>query len=146
MATDKRIKKLVDALNDLPDVYTCSSCGGHKDLENRENPVPEGYFYIQFIVEPTDNGFLSLGIVDLAARNIANDDLTVKVLNCTDNPKLVMFTLLGKNWADPDEVAREIKFLCTTWRLSLHGIREYKKNVRRTIAYTRIQQDPSQRV
>jgi len=141
MAIDQRIKKLVNALNDLPDVYTCGSCGGHKDLENRENPVPEGYFYIQFIVEPTENGFLSLGIIDLAARNVDNDDLTVKVLNCTDNPKLVMFHILGKNWVDPDEVAKEIKSICTTWGLSLHGVREYKKNVRRMIAYKRIQQD-----
>ena len=141
MAIDQRIKKLVNALNELPNVYTCSSCGGHKDLENRENPVPEGYFYIQFIVEPTENGFFSLGIIDLAARNVDNDDLTVKVLNCTDNPKLVMFHILGKNWVDPDEVAKEIKSICTTWGLSLHGVREYKKNVRRMIAYKRIQQD-----
>jgi len=139
MEIDKRIEKLVNALNDLPDVYTCSSCGGHKDLEQRENPVPEGYFYIQFIVEPTENGFLSLGIIDLAARNIDNDDLIVKVLNCTDNPKLVMFNILGKNWVDPDEVAKEIKSLCKTWGLSLHGVHEYKKNVRRMIAYDRIQ-------
>lgn len=141
MTIDQRIKKLVNTLNDLPDVYTCSSCGGHKDLENRENPVPEGYFYIQFIVEPTENGFLSLGIIDLAARNVDNDDLNVKVLNCTDNPKLVMFHILGKNWVDPDEVAKEIKSICTIWGLSLHGIRDYKKNVRRMIAYKRIQQD-----
>lgn len=139
--TDRRIKKLVSILNDLPDVYTCGSCGGHKVLENRENPAPEGCFYIQFVVEPTENGFLSLGIIDLAARNIDNDNLAVKVLNCTDNPKLVMFHIMGKNWADPDEVAKEITSLSSTWGLSLHGVREYKKNVRRMIAYQRIQQD-----
>jgi hypothetical protein len=141
MATDNRIKKLVDAVNDLPDVYTCSSCGGHKDLENRENPVPEGYFYIQFIAEPTEKGFLSLGIIDLAARNIDNDDVIVRVLNCTDNPKLVMFNILGKNWADPDEVAKEIKALCPIWGVSLQGVLAYKKNVRKKIAYERMQQD-----
>ena len=141
MAIDNRIKKLVDAVNDLPDVYTCSSCGGHKDLENRENPVPEGYFYIQFIAEPTEKGFLSLGIIDLAARNIDNDDVIVRVLNCTDNPKLVMFNILGKNWADPDEVAKEIKALCPIWGVSLQGVLAYKKNVRKKIAYERMQQD-----
>ena len=138
---DTRIKKLVDTLNDLPDVYTCSSCGGHEDLENRENPVPEGFFYIQFIVEPTENGFLSLGIIDLATRNIDCDDLTVKVLNCTDNPNLVMFNIIGKNWADPDAVAKEIRSLCKTWSLSLLGVREYKKNVRKWTAFERIQRN-----
>jgi hypothetical protein len=142
VAVDERIRTLVDTINDLPDVYTCSSCGGHTDLENRENPVPEGYFYIQFIVEPTEKGFLSLGIIDLAARNIENDDVTVKVLNCTDNPKLVMFNILGKNWADPDDVAKGIKALCPTWGVSLKGVRAYKKNVRKKIAYARMQELP----
>jgi hypothetical protein len=141
VTVDKRIQKLVNILNDLPDVYTCSSCGGHNDPENRENAVPEGYFYIQFLVEPTENGFLSLGIIDLAARNIDNENLAVKVLNCTDNPNLVMFHIMGKNMADPDEVAKEIRSLCTAWGLSLNGVREYKKNVRRMIAYTRMHQD-----
>jgi hypothetical protein len=141
VTVDKRIQKLVSVLNDLPDVYTCSSCGGHNDPENRENAVPEGYFYIQFLVEPTENGFLSLGIIDLAARNIDNENLAVKVLNCTDNPNLVMFHIMGKNMADPDEVAKEIRSLCTAWGLSLNGVREYKKNVRRMIAYTRMHQD-----
>lgn len=140
VAADKRVQNLVKVLNDLPDVYTCSSCGGHNDPENRENAVPEGYFYIQFIVEPTEKGFLSLGIIDLAARNVDNENLAVKVLNCTDNPKLVMFHIMGKNGADPDEVAKEIKSLCTTWGLSLQGVREYKKNVRRMTAYSRIHQ------
>jgi hypothetical protein len=141
VTVDKRIQKLVSVLNDLPDVYTCSSCGGHNDPENRENAVPEGYFYVQFLVEPTENGFLSLGIIDLAARNIDNENLAVKVLNCTDNPNLVMFHIMGKNMADPDEVAKEIRSLCTAWGLSLYGVREYKKNVRRMIAYTRMHQD-----
>jgi hypothetical protein len=141
VTVDKRIQKLVNILNDLPDVYTCSSCGGHNDPENRENAVPEGYFYVQFLVEPTENGFLSLGIIDLAARNIDNENLAVKVLNCTDNPNLVMFHIMGKNMADPDEVAKEIRSLCTAWGLSLNGVREYKKNVRRMIAYTRMHQD-----
>ena len=55
---DPRLKNLVWTLNDLPDVYTCSSCGGHTDPEKRDNPAPEGYFYIQFIAEPTEAGFL----------------------------------------------------------------------------------------
>jgi hypothetical protein len=141
VTVDKRIQNLVNVLNVLPDVYTCSSCGGHNDPENRENAVPEGYFYVQFLVEPTENGFLSLGIIDLAARNIDNENLAVKVLNCTDNPNLVMFHIMGKNMADPDEVAKEIRSLCTAWGLSLNGVREYKKNVRRMIAYTRMHQD-----
>ena len=91
-------------------------------------------------MEPTESGFLSLGIIDLAARNVDNENLAVKVLNCTDNPKLVMFHIMGKNQADPDEVAKEIKSLCTTWGLSLQGVREYKKNVRRMTAYSRIHQ------
>jgi hypothetical protein len=136
--TDKRITRLVKVLNNLPDIYTCSSCGGHKDLENRENPVPEDCFYIQFITEPTENGFLSLGIIDLAARNVDNDNLAVRVLNCTDNPGLVMFNLLGKDHVDPDEFATEIKSLCRAWGISTAGVYEEKKRVRRLIAYERI--------
>lgn len=142
VAADARIRNLVTTLNDLPDLYTCSSCGGHADPENRENAVPEGYFYIQFLVEPTEKGFLSLGIVDLAARNVDNENLAVHVLNCTDNPKLVMFHILGKNGADPDEVAEEITSLCRTWGLSLRGVREYKKNARKKMAEARIHEKP----
>jgi hypothetical protein len=137
---DDRVKKLVNTLLDLPDIYPCSSCGGHTDLDHRENPVPEGCFYVQFIAEPTEKGFLSLGIIDLAARNVDNDNLVVKVLNCTDSPRLVMFHILGKNRADPDEVAEEIKSLCKTWEVSLKGIREYKRDVRRLAAYEKIRQ------
>jgi hypothetical protein len=140
VAVDERIRTLVDTINDLPDVYTCSSCGGHQDPGNRENPVPEGCFYIQFLVEPTENGFLSLGIIDRAARTVNTDDLMVKVMNCTDNPNLVMFTIVGKNWVDPDDLATEIKILCSAWRVSLKGVRAYKKQVRRKIAHDRIKE------
>jgi hypothetical protein len=136
--TDARVAGLIRVLNDLPDVYTCSSCGGHSDLMDRENPVPEGYFYVQFILEPTESGFLSLGIIDLAARNIDTENLAVKVLNCTDNPKLVMFHILGKEGVDPDEYAREIRTLCREWGVSLEGVYEQKKKVRRQIAYDRM--------
>jgi hypothetical protein len=136
--TDRRITNLVRVLNDLPDLYTSSSCSGHPDLENRENPAPEGCFYVQFILEPTEKGFLSLGIIDLAARNTDNENLTVKVLNCTDNPKLVMFHILGKNGVDPDEYAKEIRSLCKEWNISVEGVYEYKKKVRRQTAYERI--------
>jgi hypothetical protein len=135
---DPRLKNLVGTLNDLPDVYTCSSCGGHADPENRENPAPEGYFYIQFIAEPTEAGFLSLGIIDLAGRNVDPETLAVKVLNTTDSPRLVMFHILGREGADPDAVAREIRSLCRTWKVDLRGVREYKKNVRRQKALERI--------
>lgn len=140
VTVDDRIRKLVDLLNDLPDVYTCGSCGGHQDPETRENAVPEGYFYIQFLVEPTETGFLSLGIIDLASRNVDHDNLTVNVLNCTDNPNLVMFNLLGKNRADPDDLAKEIRELCSAWGVSLKGVRAYKKRVRRQIAHDRIRE------
>ena len=141
--TDRRITPLVSILNDLPDIYTCSSCGGHTDPGNRENPAPEGCFYVQFILEPTEKGFLSLGIIDLAARNTDNENLTVKVLNCTDNPKLVMFNILGKNGVDPDEYAKEIRSLCKEWGVPLEGVYEYKKKVRRQTAYDRIRKgDP----
>src|SRR5690606_19749522 len=139
IATDTRVAGLVRVLNDLPDVYTCSSCGGHSDLRDRENPVPEGYFYIQFILEPTESGFFSLGIIDLAARNVDNENLAVRVLNCTDNPKLVMFHILGKEGIDPDENAREIRMLCREWGVVLEGVYERKKKVRRKIAYERMQ-------
>jgi hypothetical protein len=138
--TDRRIAGLVGVLNDLPDVYTISSCGGHKDLENRENAVPEGCFYVQFIVEPTEDGVLSLGIIDLAARNVDNDNLMVKVLNCTDNPKLVMFSILGKDWVDPDEYAREIQSLCRRWGIRTEGVYDEKVRVRRQVAQDRIRQ------
>jgi len=139
---DLRLKNLVTVLNDLPDIYTCSSCGGHPDLEERENPVPEGYFYIQFIVEPTEDGVLSLGVIDLAARRVDPDKLVVKVLNTTDSPRLVMFHILGRDGVDPDAVAKEIRSLCRTWGVSLHGVREYKKNVRRRLAAERIRPSP----
>jgi hypothetical protein len=138
--TDERITRLARVLNNLPDIYTCSSCGGHRDPENRENPVPEDCFYIQFIAEPTEHGFLSLGIIDLAARNTDSDNLAVRVLNCTDNPKLVMFNIIGKSGVDPDEYAREILSLCQAWGVSTDGVYEEKNRVRRQVAYERMRQ------
>jgi hypothetical protein len=138
--TDPGIAGLVGVLNDLPDVYTLSSCGGHTDPGNRENAVPEGYFYVQFIIEPTDDGVLSLGIIDLAARNLDNDNLMVKVLNCTDNPKLVMFSILGKEGVDPDNYAREIQSLCRRWGVRTDGVYDEKIRVRRKLAHDRIRQ------
>jgi hypothetical protein len=140
MEYDQRLKRLIEVLNDLPEVYTISSCGGHPDREGRENPVPEGYFYIQFIIEPTEKGFLSLGIIDLAARNVDPDRLAVKVLNTTDSPRLVMFHILGRDNADPDAVAKEIRALCRTWGVSLKGVRQYKKTVRREMAFERMRE------
>ncbi len=135
---DHRVKILVDAINDLPDVYTCSSCGGHPDEEDRENPAPEGCFYIQFIVEPTEPGFLSLGIIDLAARTVDPELLAVKTLNTTNSPRLVIFHIIGRGGVDPDAVAREIRALCREWKVSLRGVHEYKRNERRQKALERI--------
>jgi len=140
MEYDQRLKKLIGALNDLPDVYTISSCGGHPDQEGRENPMPEGHFYIQFIVEPTEKGFLSLGVIDLAARNVDPDRLVVQVLNTTDSPRLVMFHILGRDGADPDAVAKEVRALCKTWGVSLRGVRQYKMTVRREMAFERMRE------
>lgn len=135
---DSRVRQLVETLNDLPCVYTCSSCGGHPEEEDRENPAPEGCFYIQFIVEPTEAGFLSLGIIDLAARTFGHDLLNVKVLNTTDSPRLVMFHILGREGVDPGAVADEIRALCTKWKVPLEGVWGYKKNVRKQQALARI--------
>lgn len=135
---DSRVKHLVETINDLPDVYTCSSCGGHSDGENRENPAPEGCFYIQFIVEPTERGFLSLGIIDLATRNVDPDSLMVRVLNTTDSPRLVMFHILGRDGVDPDALAIEITYLCNQWDVSVSGVWEYKMNERKTKASRKI--------
>jgi len=135
---DMRMKSLVVTLNDLPDVYTCSSCGGHPNEEDRENPAPEGCFYLQFIIEPTEAGFLSLGIIDLAARNVDCERLAVQVLNTTDSPRLVIFHMLGRDGADPDAVAGEIRSLCRRWNVSLRGVREHKENVRKKKALEKI--------
>jgi len=135
---DVRMRTLVETLNDLPDVYTCSSCGGHPDEGGRENPAPEGCFYLQFIVEPTEAGFLSLGIIDLAARNVDCERLAVQVLNTTDSPRLVIFRMLGRDGADPDAVAEEIRSLCRKWQVSLRSVREYKKNVRKQKALEKV--------
>lgn len=135
---DSRIRPLVETLENLPDLYPCSSCGGHPDPGTRENPAPEGHFYVQFILEPTEKGFLSLGILDLAARNTDHDNLSLRVLNCTDNPNLVMFHLLGKDGADPDLLAREVGSLCRKWGVACQGVRDYKVKVRKHIAHERI--------
>jgi hypothetical protein len=141
---DRRVAGLVRMLNDLPDIYTISSCGGHEDPVNRENPAPEGCFYVQFVIEPAEKGLLSLGIIDLAARNTDNENLMVRVLNCTDNPKLVMFSILGKEGVNPDEYTREIRRLCQTWEIRTEGVYDEKVRVRRQAAFDRIRHDPGE--
>ena len=140
---DSRVKHLVETINDLPDVYTCSSCGGHPDGENREHPAPDGCFYTQSIADPTEQGFMSLGIIDLAARNVDPDSIMVRVLNTTDSPRLVMFHVLGRAGADPDTMSEEIRDLCKEWGISMKGIWDSKKKTRRTKAGRKLQRFPS---
>jgi len=42
---------------------------------------------------------------------------------------------------DPDAVAREIRALCRRWGVSLKGVREYKRTVRKEMAFERMRKE-----
>jgi hypothetical protein len=61
---EKRVKKLIEVLNSIPDVRVASSCGGHKKPDTEH--VEHGAFYVNFVVNPTDDAWDALESISRA--------------------------------------------------------------------------------
>ena len=66
---DDNVKSLCQALNNLPGIYTCFSCGGHANHVPPQGP--EGEFYVSFEVDVLAGGWLSFELINrvVHARN-----------------------------------------------------------------------------
>lgn len=58
MNLDPPIKRLVEALNNIPELYTISSCAGHHNPEAGQ--MPWGKFLVDFSVSYTPDGWEAL--------------------------------------------------------------------------------------
>lgn len=101
---DLNLKKLVKVINDLEDLTTFSSCGGH-DNPN-PNQQPSGQFEISLQIEPTRSGLNSLGLIQAAInRHPQNESLILITWLCANEPDSVAFSLEGYNKANPEVLA-----------------------------------------
>jgi hypothetical protein len=120
---EKRVRFLVEILNQLPGVKTISSCGGHKNA--RPGQSPQGTFFVDFNISPppfelsddgdadeNDPGAESVSLIKNAIRSFEG-----KVI--LNNPILKKYyiRLSGQN-VEPDDVALAI-FQRKHWRESM---------------------------
>ena len=73
---DESIEAVVIALNQLPDLDTFSSCGGHAPRV-KPSQMPAGYFYVSFAVVQSEKGWWSLSA--LAYVVMALDDVKLNM-------------------------------------------------------------------
>ena len=82
---DPPVRELVRVLNDFPGIHTYTSCGSHPDHERDPDNLSqndEGIFYVDFNVDRTDEGWLSLdvlGWVAFTAQLAGPQDVTLEV-------------------------------------------------------------------
>ncbi len=104
---DESIASVVSALNQLPDLSSFSSCGGHHP---RIKPSQEaaGHFYISFVVKPTMLGWWSLAAVSYVAMAMEDVKLMAWYNGLTDaefDPTALAFQLKGGPRCSREELA-----------------------------------------
>lgn len=104
---DERVRKLVRAMNRVPGVYTFSSCGGHP--EPRAGQSSEGEFDISFDVRRRSEGWRALGLISAAILETEDWGKVQVVAWCSgQTAETLAFSLEGRGFADPDDLARAI--------------------------------------
>lgn len=97
---EPRVRRLVDALNNIAGIETFSSCGGHEDPDPGQMPL--GEFSVDFFITKTARGWEVLD--ELASLTTAFDVLIIAGNVGNDYPgSLLSFFLTGGS--DPDEIA-----------------------------------------
>lgn len=102
---DDRVARLVVALNELPDVCTLSSCGGHEDPGRGQ--VGAGEFIVELDIEKTRAGWHGVEMITEAIW-CSKNDLHRLELTTWWNGDSLCFELRGEDGADPDAMADEI--------------------------------------
>ena len=117
MQVDRRVRLLVEALNELPAVETFSSCGGHDQPDEAMSQVPADQFYVSFNVTPSEQGWQSLALVIWAAETseiaAGQGEATVRAWYNNLDPKYegpdrLAFTVRGRG-ISPDVIAQNIQ-------------------------------------
>lgn len=101
---DSRVRKLCAAINRLPNLWTCESCGGHEKLEIISQ-LPAGYFNVSFDIDdenrlPTWEGWCSLSVIEraIAIAEVKYEDEESYIKKQKDNPFYARYKLSMFNW------------------------------------------------
>lgn len=76
---DRAVVPLVRVLNRFPGISTYTSCGGHEG-PLMSSQCPAGLWYVDFHVDRSDEGWLSLEFFGWVAYDLAPDDVELQVL------------------------------------------------------------------
>jgi hypothetical protein len=112
---DARVQRLVSALNAIPGVYTYSSCGGH--AAPAEGQVARDRFTVSLDLERTARGWKALELIQFAIHKSSAADAENIIIRPWRNgdgtwkPGALSFSLDGRRFADPDELAGIIEAL-----------------------------------
>jgi hypothetical protein len=110
---DQRVEILVYTISSLPGIETYASCGGHKK-QTHPTQCKEDEFWVGFVVDPSERGLLSLGLIAQAAQRVDEKNISVNVYAMDDNPRELVFSVDGKNEASPFKLAKTIRDLSSS--------------------------------
>ncbi len=103
MKIDKKVKRLVAALNQIPGVDTFSSCGGH------ENPtlgqVPHGCFTVSLDIEQSAAGWRALERITWAIWETDPERIRLTTWPSGDTPDTLAFSLAGIDGVSTNRLA-----------------------------------------
>ena len=111
---DKNIAPLVDTLNRFPGLRTFSSCGGHPPPLT-VSQAPEGHYWVNFNVDPSDGGWPSLQALAYVVADL--EEVTIKLWLAGDTPDTIAFELSAVG--DPSDLTARLQaFRATSGRPS----------------------------
>ena len=120
---DPPVRNLIRVLNRFPGIRTYTSCGGHARVEN-SGQAPEGMWYVDFHVERTDEGWMSLEFFGWISYEMAPDGVGLDAfakppyLNYPGN--MLFFRWAGTDPSESDSTADSFAGHLTDWRRSYY--------------------------
>lgn len=108
---DRRIRKLVNAINSYPGIRTIMSCGGHKK-PRPFTQVPKNEFYVDFgftARSPSSKSWQSLNEIacSMCDYTYIGIDEWVKITVFKEKETTIFFRLHGRN-VDPNKIADDM--------------------------------------
>lgn len=100
-----RLEKLIELLNDMPDIKVVDACGGHKSPASGLE-LPFDNFSVVVAIEPNSCGFGCLGIITLAAQRL--DKISILGFIDGEQPNDLVFIIRGYPGSSPDDMCRGI--------------------------------------
>jgi hypothetical protein len=111
-AFDRKIDRLVAALNECPGIYAFSASGGHASPDLGH--AAEGEFSVRFTVQPSAGGWRSLDLILSACE--ADAKIVAWWVAEKHLPGAVAFQLEGQGGTTPDRMADAIETGLWAWK------------------------------